>query len=166
MDNNQKATETNASAIAPKEVVTATLPTNEDAEARYKALEEEKENYKKAYLKLKEKKQLKDGDDDLPEDTEEKMRRIAEEALVNSKLAETAREQEALIQTVLKENKELKLAQLSKTTAPSATIGTHSEATPVKDGAITAEQEKYFREVLKWSDKDFARYRKNLVGRV
>lgn len=147
----ENATETNVPPIA-----------TEDAEARYAKLEEEKENYRKAYLKASEKTR-KSQEENLGEDEEEKMRRIAREALADSKLVEIAREQDEIIKKTLKENKELKLAQLNKTTTPPAQIGTHSEAEAVKDTLVTPEQMAYFKNTLKWTDKDIEGYKKRLL---
>lgn len=159
-----KATETNASTIAPKEEVKVLTQADEDLEARNIALEaekarliEESANYKLAYLKEKRKNR---GDDDV-EDEEDKIRRIAGEALANSRLAQIATEQDLIIKKALKENKELKLAQLNKTTTPSASIGTHNESTPVRDTLITQEQLIAFK-ARGWTDKDIERYKKNL----
>lgn len=155
MDPEKKATETVVPPIA-------TEP--EDLEAKNVALEaekvkllEEKENYRKAYLKQVEKN--KENPD--PEGDEERLRQIAREELANSRIVEIAAEQDAIIKKALKENKELKLAQLNKTTTPPAAVGTHAEAPPVRDGLITAEQEKALRD-KGFNDKDIERYKKNL----
>ena len=146
-----KATEANAQPIAPAE----------DSEARFARLEaekaklaEEKENYRKAYLKEVNK-------DDDSADEEGRLRKIAREELANSRLVDIAREQDELIRQTLKENKELKLAHLNKSTEPPATIGSHSESTPVRDTLVTQEQMTYFKS-KGWSDQDIERYKKNL----
>ncbi len=148
----------------PTEAAPVLTPT-EDAEARIAALEQEKAklieegaNWKVAALKYKSKAKDEGLDD---EDEDEKVRRIVDERLANSRLAEIAREQDAIIQKALKENKELKLAHLNKTTPP-ATMGTHSEGTPVKDTLVTADQITAFKS-RGWSDKDIERYKKNLL---
>jgi hypothetical protein len=152
----EQATEANGQSIATDEKV---LAAPEDAEARFLKLEEEKENYRKAYLKESEKNK---GHVEYPE-YEEKMVEVARKVLTESRLAEIAREQDAIIQKALKENKELKLAQLNKTTAtPVAAVGTHSESTPVRDTLITPEQLAAFK-AKGWSDQDIERYKKNLA---
>ena len=146
-------TEANAQPI----VVAAVVESPEDSEARYKKLEEEKENYRKAYLKESEKNRM-------PENLDEdgKMAEVARRVLGESRLAEIAREQDAIIQKALKENKELKLAQLNKTTAsPSGAIGTHSESAPVRDTLITPEQDAFFKS-KGWGPKEIERYKRNL----
>ncbi len=142
------------------ETIVPTIAPEEDFEAKYAQLETEKENYRKAYLKEAQKK-------DAPADEEEeiRIRRIAQEELANSKLADIAREQDELIRKTLKENKELKLASLNKTSTPPAALGSHSESTPVRDTAITPEQMDYFK-AKGWSEKEIAAYKKNLQKRV
>ena len=138
------ATETNATTIAPSEEIESL---QDDAQARFESLETEKENYRKAYLKEVEKNKNR-GEDD--ETNEEKMKRYANEALAESRLAEIAREQDSIIKKALKENKELKLAQLNKR-EPSAAMGTHSESAPVKDTLVTSEQLAAFK-AKGWDD--------------
>ncbi len=154
------ATEAIVPSIATEEKVTA--PT-EDAEAKIAALEvekakilEERDNYKNAYLKESKKPKTEDFD----ENEEDRMEQVAKKVLSESRLAEIAREQDAIIQKALKENKELKLAQMNKTTVPGA-MGTHSESVMVTDTLITPDQMKSLQ-AKGWSDKDIERYKKNL----
>ncbi len=148
------ATETDAPTIAPEEKVEV-----ESEESRYQALETEKENYRQAYLKEVEKnKNAKNEGIEIDED--EKMYRVAQRALSESRLAEIAREQDTIIKKALKENKELKLAQLNKK-EPSAGMGTHSEGTAVKDTLVTPEQMAAFK-TRGWDDKKIERYKQNL----
>lgn len=153
------ATEASAPAIAPKEIEV-------DLEARYAALEAEKAklieegaNYKLAYLKEAKRNkgnEIPEGDDD------ERIRRIANEALANSQLAEIARQQDAMLKNALKENKELKLAQLNKTSGVPSAIGSHTEGKAVSDTLVTPEQLVAFK-ARGWSEKDIERYKKNLL---
>jgi len=156
MDDNQKATETNAANIAPQGGTEVTVPTEDDLEARLVALEAEKKalegdknaaiereaNYKLAYLKEREKnKSLQSGDSFEEEGFEEKVRRIAEEALTKSRISEINKEQEELTKRILRENKELKLANLNKMTAsPGAAVGSHTESVAVNDNIVTPQQ--------------------------
>jgi hypothetical protein len=158
MEEKNKAIEANAQAIAPVESVKVTI--DEDLEARNVALEaekakviEERENYRIAYLKEKNKKEG-DGNED------ERLRTIAREELANSRLADIAREQDSIIKKALKENKELKLAQMNKADIP-VSQGGHSEGQPVKDTMVTSEQLAAFK-ARGWNDKDIERYKKNL----
>lgn len=152
-----KATEANVETIASQETI--------DNEAEFARLEAEKNkaieeaaNYKLAYLKEKKKKEDFVDED---EDEEAKIRRITTETLAESRLAEIARQQDEIIKKALKENKELKLAQLNKTGMPPASMGTHSESTPVRDTLVTPEQMTAFK-AKGWSDKDIERYKKNI----
>lgn len=154
----------NTTLPAAEEKTDAT-PAIEDVEAKLAVLEadknraiEEAANWKMAALKYKSKRK-----EDLTDDEEdERMRSVAQEVLANSRLAEIAREQDALIKKALKENKELKLAQLNRTTAtPPAAVGTHTEAPMPKDTLVTNEQLAAFK-ARGWTDKDIERYKKNL----
>ncbi len=150
----------------PAAVQTEVTPVVDDTEARIAALEAEKAklidegaNWKVAALKYKQKAKEEDFDEEGDED---KMRRIAREALVDSRLADIAREQDTIIKKALKENKELKLGLLNKTTTtPAAALGTHSESKAVTDTLITPEQLTAFK-ARGWDDKQIERYKKNL----
>lgn len=158
MEENKTAIDSAPVAAQPV-VATTTAETVDDTEARYKQLEVEKENYKKAFLKEKAKNKQ---DENLDEDEDAKIERKVHEAIASSRLADIAREQDAIIQTALKENKELKLVARNKAGAnPVAAIGTHTESTAVTDTMITPEQLDAFKK-RGWSDKDIERYKKNL----
>jgi len=154
------ATETIAETIAPQET-----PTQDDAEERIAALEAEKEaileresNYKQAYLKEFEKNRT------VPENEsdDDRVRRITREELAAKEVTAIDEEKESLLKKLAKENKELKLAQLNKTGAPPASVGSHSEGTPVSDTLVTPEQMAYFKE-KNWSADDIERYKRNLL---
>ncbi len=160
MDEKTQATEATTQPIATEEAVQ--VPAQEDLESKNAALEAEKNrlieeaaNYKLAYLKEAKKNKAPEDEDD-----DDRMRRIASETLANSRLAEIAREQDALIKKALKENSELKRAVNNRTDIP-ASVGTHSEGTPVKDTMVTADQISAFK-ARGWSDKDIERYKANL----
>lgn len=158
MEKETITTEASAATIVPQEVEVTSIPTAEDVDARYQALEKEKENYKNAYLKERNKHREPIVED---EDEDEKINRKVQEAIANSRLAEIAQEQDSLIKKALKENRELKLAVANKTTTPSATIGTHSETIAVKDTSVTPEQMAFFKS-KGWDDKTIQRYKDNL----
>lgn len=151
----------------PKPGEAAVIPATavqDDSEARVAALEAEKNrlteeaaNYKLAYLKEKNKKTPENTD----ESEDDKMRRIAAETLANSRIAEITREQDTIIKQALKENKELKLAQMNKTGVPTV-MGSHTEGKTVSDTLVTPEQLAAFK-ARGWSDKDVERYKKNLL---
>lgn len=145
------------------EAIAPTIAPEEDLELKVTALEaekakllEEKENYRKAYLKEASKEAEPESETNL-----ETLRKIAREELANSRLADIAREQDEIIQKALKENKELKAAALGKKPETIAAVGAHSESTPVMDTSITPEQMTYFKS-RNWSDKDIERYKANL----
>lgn len=146
------------------EKITSTSATQEDYEARIKALEEAKAkateeaaNYKIAYLKAKNK----DDDYDYSNETEdERIARIVQEKLAETKVAQINQEKEALLEKIIQENKELKLAQLNKKDTTTAQ-GSHTESQPVKDTLVTPEQLEDFKK-RGWTDKDVERYKKNL----
>lgn len=154
----EKAVDTSGTAAPADSTLT-------DAEVRIAALEaekakltEESANYKLGMLKAK--KALKDGGDP-EEDEDERIRRIALQTLADSRLTEIAREQEVIIKQALKENKELKLANLNKTGAPPAAVGTHSEGIAVVDTLVTPEQLAAFK-ARGWTEKDIERYKRNI----
>ena len=164
---NKLATEANVQAIAPVEPVKVNAVAQDDLEAKNLALEveksrllEEKDNYKNAYLKEKRKKEGIVDDEDVLND-DDRLRKIAREEMSNSRLAEIAREQDLIIKKALRENKELKLAQLNKTNISPASVGTSNESTPVTSTSITPEQMAFFKS-KKFTDKDIERYKKNL----
>ncbi len=158
MDEDNKAVETTSEPAVPQQVP------GEDYEAKVASLEaekarliEENANWKVAALKYKHPERNTGEETD-----EERMRRIALETVAESRLVEIAREQDDLIKKALKENKELKLAQLNKTNvAPPAAAGGHTETIEVKDTTITPDQIAAFK-ARNWTDKDIERYKKNL----
>lgn len=151
------ATETNAPKIAPEEDSEAKVAL---LQAEIAKVSTEKENYRTAYLKEVEKSDL-----SADEKEEARMRRIAQEELANSNLARLSQEKDEIIRKTLKENKELKLAQMNKEgTTPPAGMGGHSEGTPVKDTLVTPDQLAAFK-ARGWSDKDIEQYKKNLTQR-
>lgn len=160
MDKDNNTVNTKDSAVIPTDTSTVE---QEDLEAKVNQLEAEKArlieegaNWKLAALKNKGK-----IHENLDEDDDERMRRIAQETLADSRLAEIAREQDGIIKKALKENKELKLAQLNKTTILPASTGSHTEGATVRDTLVTPEQEAAFK-ARGWDDKKIERYKKNL----
>ncbi len=129
----------------------------EALEAENKRLTGERDNYKRGLLKAK----GKIVEDIVDEDPDEKMQRIAEATVANSRLAEIAREQDDIIRKALKENNELKLALKNKSGTPPASIGTHVGGPEVQDTSVTPEQLAYFK-AQKWDDKKIENYKKNL----
>lgn len=166
MDNNKPAVETETPAAAPEQPTTPVVTSTEDYEAKIAQLEadkvkaiEEGANWKVAALKAKGKLPTESLDED-DETQDEKMRRIAREELAQTKVSAIDKEKEDLLVKLAKENKELKLANMNKTTVP-ASMGTHSESIPVTDTLVTPEQLSAFK-ARGWSDKDIETYKKNL----
>lgn len=161
MDKDKTTTETNVPPIVTEDSAS-------DAETRIADLEKEKvklvgerANYQIAYLKEKEKNKNK-GSESSEDFEEEKLRRIVREETANSRIAQIDTEKDTLVKNLLKENKELKLAHLNKTSV-SSTRSSSTETSGVRDTMVTPEQEQYFRNNLKWTDKDIETYKKRLV---
>ncbi len=157
-----QATEIKPETIAPSEVLVG-----EDLQAKFDALEaeknkltEEKENYRKAYLKEADRNKTGEIADESDDD---KIRRIARETIEGSRLLEIAKEQDDIIKKTLKENKELKAAHLNKGNVP-ASPGSHGEGPEVKSTQISAEQLAHFKS-RGWDDKKIEAYKKNLARR-
>lgn len=149
------ATETTAEAapaIAPEEDAEAVIARLEAEKAK---LIEEKSNYQVAYLKATSKQTT------VEDEEAERIKKLAREVVAETRISEINKQQEELLQKVLKENKELKLAHLNKTSTPPAALGSHNESIPVRDTLITPEQMEAFK-ARGWSDKDIERYKKNL----
>lgn len=163
MSETKSATEATTQPIAP-EHNPADIPT--DAENRITELEtenqklaEERTNYQAAYLK--EHAKNRDPENPIEETQEEVARRVAHEVLVDTKIAANNKERDDLLQKTLKENRELKLAQVNKTTV-STVVGTHSENRAVTDTLITPEQLASFKKMGK-DDKWIENYKRNLL---
>ncbi len=86
---------------------------------------------------------------------------MVQEEISKSKIAQIDAEKDRVLKHALKENKELKLAHLNKTTTPNATVGTHSEGATVQDTLITPDQLAALK-ARGLNDKDIERYKKNL----
>lgn len=156
MDEIKTGTEANAPTIPPEDDLSLKLAS---LEAEKVKLTEEKDNYRRAYLKVEREHKSEDNEN---ETADERMRRIAQEELANSRIAEITREVNDINIRALKENKELKLALLNKGGTPPAAMGTHSETTAVADTLITQEQIADFKK-RGWDDKTIERYKKNLL---
>lgn len=156
VNTNQPAAVDEAQVVTPVEDYEVQLAAKEAEIAR---LTEEGANWKVAALKAKSKQRAEEPN---PYETEEeKFRRIAREELAESNLVRLNAEKDALIAKALKENKELKLANLNKSGVP-ASVGSHNESQPVRDTLVTQEQLAAFK-ARGWSDKDIERYKKNLI---
>lgn len=153
----QNATEANAETIASQETVTETPS---DVEIRLQQLEEEKENYRKAYLKSEEQRKAAGN-----ETEDERIARLVDERIANSRMAEIEKERGELLAKTLKENKELKLAQMNKPTDTPTAGGSHTETITPTDTTITPDQLAHFKS-RGWSDEMIERYKVNLKKKV
>ncbi len=159
------AVETPVVPAAAEQVVTTPTTTPDDVEAKLAAIAAERDkaieegaNWKLAALKAKGKQS-----DQLEDETEdEKIGRIVNETLNATKIAQLDTAKEELLQKVLKENKELKLAHANKPGTPPAGMGSHSEPmVSVVSTVVTSDQIQAFK-ARGWSDKDIERYKRNL----
>ena len=96
-----------------------------ELQAKYEALEVEKENYRKGMLKAKGK--LPDEAD--TEDIEERMRRIVREENAATREAQIIREQQGIVKGLVKKNSELATALKNRAQTSSGSIGSSTEET-------------------------------------
>lgn len=168
MNKDNNVIETNASAITPKEETQVGVSTEIDYEARISALEAEKAklvetsaNYQLAYLK--EKGKNKSGSQIIENESEEdRIARLVEEKIAQSRLAQINKEKDELVQRSLKENKELRQALINRSSIIPTSLGTHSEGKVVTDTIVTPEQMAAFKKAGR-DDKWIERYKKNLI---
>ena len=121
-----------------------------ELEAEKAKLETERDNYKIGMLKAKGK--IQESIEDESED--DKIRRISRETLADSRLADIAREQDAII-------KELKTALKNKpstTAVSSGSEATHAVAVP----GILSEEDIKVAKARGWSDKKIELLKKNI----
>lgn len=164
MSEENLAVNTDQSAATGNTETSTVETTTDDAEARIAQLEADKAklivesaNYKLGMLKAKNKAPENFED----EGEEERIARIVQEKLAETKIAQIDTEKDTLIKKTLRENKELKLALSNKTKDPAAALGTHSEGQAVRDTSITPEQMEAFKK-MGWTDKEIERYKTNL----
>lgn len=167
MDKETNTVEANISPAVAKETVTPTEAQGE-AEAYIAKLEaernkaiEEAANYKLGMLKAKGK-----AHEDYDDETEEeRIARIVNEKLAETKIAQIDQAKEDYYKKLARENAELKLAQLNKTNIPPASIGTHSESKGVTDTLVTPEQVTALK-ARGWTDKDIEKYKRNYQRQI
>lgn len=141
------------------EATPGTIPAQEDLEAKVATLESEKAkimeeaaNYKAAYIKAKA------GGN---EDEDDRIRRISQEVIASSRIADINKELEATTRKALHDLKEAKIALANRTDIPVSTT-THSEGQPVRDTLVTPEQMAQFKAMGK-TDKWIENYKRNLL---
>ena len=111
-----------------------------EKDERIKKLALDRDNYRAGMLKYKK------GKPDEESDDEDKMRQLIRDELLNSDLAKAQEEKEALIQTMARENKELKTAMSNKSQM-STLPGGASQPEDVQGEELTADQKAYFDDV-------------------
>lgn len=124
MSTETTATENKTETIATQQesVVTPTQTTEVDytailaeKDAELLKVAQEKENYRKAYLKVGGKPETSQSDTDELEDADARTRRIVQETLLSTKEAQLQAEKDTALKAVLKRNKELEMALKSRT---------------------------------------------------
>lgn len=151
---------------ADQTTVVPSTTTEIDAEATIARLEAEKakiaqerDNYRVGMLKAKGK--IPESVIENDEEIEDKMKRIAMEAMSESRLAEIAHEQDEIIKIALRENKELKLALKNNPSGKPLSTGTDSTLVSTNSGILSKEQ----IDLLKakgWSDKKIELLKTNI----
>ena len=171
----KKAVEEAEKAAAQKKLDDAKLEAEKvagEAEARIEALEKEKaqaivemSNWKLAALKAKGKIKKEDPDSEDGEEGQPDVRAIIQEELSKTRIGQIDAEKDVLLKRLAKENKELKLAQASKTTIVTATGASDEGGAKVQDHLVTPQQIEAFKK-MGWTDKDIERYKKNLSRKI
>ena len=135
--------------VAVPEVATDTTTRSEidypalvaEKDAEIAKVREEKENYRKGMLIAKGK--LTDDTEGESETDEERMRRIVQEELLNTKEARLLEERKSAEQAVMKENAELRLALKNQNTS---TSGGSSTARADENKVVATSADKFFSE--------------------
>ena len=163
--NKEETTVKTTETAVPQTTETSTVTTEIDVETRIADLEKEKArlieeglNWKTAALKYK---QERKNPEDIEETEEEKIQRLVREEIARTRISQIDSEKDNLLAKALKENKELKLASLNKTSATPTSVGTHTEGPVVTSTLITEDQIKALK-TRGLNDKDIERYKKNL----
>lgn len=157
------ATETKVETIAtpPEIVVTPTTTVDYEAVLANKEVElqktrEEKDNYRKAYLKGK------STGDDTSETNEEMVRRITREELLNTKEAQLVAEKDSIIKNTLKRNKELELALKNRGQILSTSgEGSNTEKPEGKADNYLSNEQLSALKAKGWDDKKIEEFKKN-----
>lgn len=131
----------------------------EAKEAELAKIREERDNYKKGMLKAKGKLE----DDDDQEDIEAKIERMVSEKILATREAELIKEKDDVIKALARKNAELTTALKNRSQISTGTgAGTNTEAQPVSDNVLSAEQIKSLK-AKGWSDDKISRFRENLL---
>jgi len=124
-------------------------------------IKQEKENYRKAYLKLGGNKPVEDDNSD--ESLDDKVSRLVKEQILNTKEAQAQAEKEALVTTLAKKNKELTLAlkNRNQVTQVSA-LGSNGDKNEVKTDNFFSEAQIAELKKRGYSDKKIESLKSNL----
>lgn len=151
-------------ADAEQQNIVPSTTTEIDAQTRIAELETEKakleterDNYKIGMLKAKGK--IPEFDENESED--DKIRRISHETLADSRLADIAREQDAIIKKALIENKELKTALKNKPSTTAVSSGSEPTQAVAVPGILSEEDIKEAK-ARGWSDKKIELLKRNI----
>jgi hypothetical protein len=134
-------------------------------EAEKIQIQQERDNYRKAYLKKA--KGEPDEEPDFIETDEERTRRLIREELLNTKEAENARKAEELNKKILKENEELRKAIANRSQNSPSSTGSNMDKPEVKgNGIFTPEQEAELRQRATRIGADPEEYLREVAGNL
>lgn len=152
MTDTNNAVETKDEIAATQPTVEATVEASEvdyaailaEKEAELAKVQEEKENYRKGLLKAKGKMPVEEYPvDNLDETEEERISRIVDQRLLQTKESQLQAEKDAALAAVLKRNKELEIALRNRQQITASSGGSNSDKpeTPIKnDNFFSPEQ--------------------------
>ena len=173
MSTETTATETKVETIATqpeKETLAQTTDVDYEAElqkvnARLAKTQEEKENYRKAYLKKAN--QQDEGNDTPQEDLDSKVSRLVKEQLLATQEAQVQAEKETLISSLAKKNKELTLALKNRSQVTNTSgQGSNEDKPEVKtDSYFSTEQLRALR-AKGYDDKKIEALKQNMMKGV
>jgi hypothetical protein len=116
-----------------------------EKDSKISRLAADRDNYRSGMLKYKK------LAEDNPEDTsltQESVKQMIKEEMVNSELFKEQSEKEAIIQTIARENKELKIAMANKSQISNMPGGS-SQGQDIQVEELTAEQKAHFEKISK-----------------
>lgn len=118
-----------------------------DYEAEYLKMKAERDNYKNGLLVAKGKKTLQDFAEDEQEEIQEVIAKTVKAEVAALKANDLDKREEDFVQKLIRENKELKIAQRNRQQMTAASTGSKSSDTEpeVKTSVWSAEQLAYFK---------------------
>ncbi len=153
MVEDEKTVDTNQTAVAGNEE----KPTTEaqayvegDIVAELIQVRKERDNYKNGLLVSKGKKNIEEFSDDEKESIQDVITRTVAEQIAATRNQDLDKKEQALIEKLAKENRELKLAQRNRAQTSNISTGSKTDTTNTsKPSEFTAEQLAYFAKVEK-----------------